>query len=48
MTASELTDLMQQIDDLVEPYLESRRRAGDLPPDARRVHVHSSAVPSRS
>jgi DNA-binding transcriptional ArsR family regulator len=46
MTATELTDVLEQIDVLVTPYLESRRRS-DAPPGARRVHLHSSAVPAR-
>ena len=47
MTAAELTELMEQIDSLVEPYLESRRRTAGVPTDVRRVDMHTSAVPSR-
>jgi len=45
MTADELTDVLRQIDDLLAPYRESQRR-GHAPEGARRVHVHSSAVPA--
>jgi DNA-binding transcriptional ArsR family regulator len=46
VTAAELTDVLEEIEALVTPYLESRRR-GEAPPGARRVHLHSSAVPAR-
>jgi DNA-binding transcriptional ArsR family regulator len=46
MTADELTDLLEQVDALVAPYLASHRK-NEAPPDARRVHLHSSAVPAR-
>lgn len=45
LTADELADLLRQIDALVEPFLESRRRA-NAPAGARRVHLHSSSVPA--
>ena len=47
MTADELADVLRRIDDLLDPYRESQRR-DDAPDGARRVHVHSSAVPARS
>ena len=48
MTADELADLLGQIDGLVEPYVEANRRKTGAPADARRVYVHSSAIPARS
>jgi len=46
MTADELTGLLEQVDQLCRPYAASERRTS-APADARRVHLHLSAVPSR-
>ncbi len=45
VTAGELSDLLEQVDRLVAPYISRTR--GDAPDDARTVHLHMSAVPSR-
>jgi DNA-binding transcriptional ArsR family regulator len=44
VTAGELAGLLDEIDRLVAPYRTSARR-DDAPGDARRVHLHLSAVP---
>ena len=46
MTADELTTVLEQVDELLLPFTASDRRA-NAPADARTVHLHLSAVPSR-
>src|SRR4051794_30943843 len=47
VTADELAGLLDEVDRLIAPYRSSGRRA-NAPADARRVHLHLSAVPSSS
>ena len=47
VTSDELAGLLDEVDRLIAPYRSSGRRA-DAPADARRVHLHLSAVPSAS
>jgi DNA-binding transcriptional ArsR family regulator len=47
VTADELTSLLEQVEQLCTPFTASARRQ-NAPLDARTVHLHLSAVPSRS
>lgn len=47
LTADELGDVLEKIESLLAPYVAGERQS-DAPDSSRLVHLHLSAVPSRS